>query len=474
MPNITDQNDLYAPLSSGQSFRRKKQLEKDIEHITEEMYRRNFELAETNKTLSLLRLVDALVMEPNSDLKRVCQQITESITHITGYPFAALFTHNPSVEGHLSLQGYSSADPGINENSLALTKPLHIMTDDPWYSDPKNGQLFDLSSVNEHKLASFLNVSVSQIDHFFKQLSLKSVYVVKLTVRHHLIGILVVGFYNPVDSVPASESVTIDRLSNTIGVALDNKLLLEENQKVLKKLKESNTKLLALDEAKDDFISMASHQLRTPLTSVKGYISMVVEGDAGDISPAQKQMLDQAFISCQRMVYIIADLLNVSRLRTGKFVIDAHSVDLVSVTKEEIDQLTEIAKARSVSINFNHPDDFPLLMLDETKTRQIIMNFIDNAIYYTPADGTIDVTLVNNERIIELRVKDNGIGVPKDEQKHLFTKFYRATNARKARPDGRLLSLKEGLSYSIQKRVKAAHLASVFLSLNFKYPKLTH
>jgi signal transduction histidine kinase len=108
---------------------------------------------------------------------------------------------------------------------------------------------------------------------------------------------------------------------------------------------------------------------------------------------------------------------------------------------EEIEQLKEIAKGRSLTLNFKPPKKFPELMLDETKTRQIIMNFVDNAIYYTPAGGKINVRLINKELTVELRVEDNGIGVPRDEQHHLFTKFYRAGNARQARPDGTGLGL---------------------------------
>ena len=80
-------------------------------------------------------------------------------------------------------------------------------------------------------------------------------------------------------------------------------------------------------------------------------------------------------------------------------------------------------------------------MLDETKTRQLVMNFLDNAIYYTPSGGSITVQLVDNQKSVELRITDTGIGVPKKEQPHLFTKFYRAGNARKARPDGTGLGL---------------------------------
>jgi signal transduction histidine kinase len=88
------------------------------------------------------------------------------------------------------------------------------------------------------------------------------------------------------------------------------------------KLRNSNEKLRRLDETKDDFISMASHQLRTPLTSVKGYVSMVLDGDAGSLTAAQRKLLTQSLVSAQRMVYLISDLLNASRLRTGKFVIE--------------------------------------------------------------------------------------------------------------------------------------------------------
>src|SRR6185369_13859618 len=129
------------------------------------------------------------------------------------------------------------------------------------------------------------------------------------------------------------------RISEAVGVALDNRLLYEENQLVVKQLQTTNAKLRALDETKDEFISMASHQLRTPLTTVKGYVSMVLEGDAGKISESQRKLLDQSFLSAQRMVYLIADLLNVSRLRTGKFVIDSTPTNLADLVECEIEQL---------------------------------------------------------------------------------------------------------------------------------------
>lgn len=274
----------------------------------------------------------------------------------------------------------------------------------------------------------------------------------RLKTREQLVGYIIFGAKKGGDVYNAQDRKLLLILSNELAVATQNALRFEEIQnfnltlqakvdEATRKLRKANDKLRELDETKDDFISMASHQLRTPLTSVKGYISMVLEGDAGKINQKQREMLGQAFFSSQRMVYLIADLLNVSRLKTGKFIIEPMPVDLTEVVKEELSQLQETASSRSLTLAYDKPKDFPKLMLDETKTRQVIMNFVDNAIYYTPSGGHITVHLVNNKTTVELRVEDDGIGVPKSEQPHLFTKFYRAGNARKARPDGTGLGL---------------------------------
>ncbi|MCA9349264.1 hypothetical protein KC878_03970 [Candidatus Saccharibacteria bacterium] len=243
----------------------------------------------------------------------------------------------------------------------------------------------------------------------------------------------------------------LEIVANELVIAIENSLRFEEIEEfnvtlqnkiegATKELRKSNEKLTALDEAKDEFISMASHQLRTPLTSVKGYISMVMEGDAGDINEQQSKLLNQAFISSQRMVYLIADLLNVSRLRTGKFVIETHPTKLAEVVDGEVNQLRGAAEAHGLKLLYEKPADFPDLMLDETKIRQVIMNFIDNAIYYTPK-GNITVYLRATKTSVEFGVTDTGMGVPKKEIPKLFNKFYRANNARKARPDGTGLGL---------------------------------
>jgi signal transduction histidine kinase len=155
------------------------------------------------------------------------------------------------------------------------------------------------------------------------------------------------------------------------------------------------------------------------------------------------------------MVYLIADLLNVSRLKTGKFIIEAAPADIAEIVEQEMSQLKATAASRNLVLTYKKPKNFPMVMLDETKTRQVIMNFVDNAIYYTPAGGHINVKLEQTPHTIEFRVVDNGIGVPKSERPHLFTKFYRAGNARQARPDG------TGLGLFMAKKVIAGQGGSI-------------
>ncbi|MDZ7786508.1 MAG: HAMP domain-containing sensor histidine kinase [Candidatus Saccharibacteria bacterium] len=266
------------------------------------------------------------------------------------------------------------------------------------------------------------------------------------------LGYLILGVKKSGNPYNKQDLKMIEIITNELVIAVQNALRFEEIEKfnvtlqekvdsATSELQRTNEKLKQMDETKDEFISMASHQLRTPLTSVKGYLSMILEGDVGKVNKQQNKMLEQAFLSSQRMVYLIADLLNVSRLKTGKFVIDPKEANLADIVETEVEQLKPSAKARDLTLTYKKPKDFPMLMIDETKIRQVIMNFIDNAIYYTPSGGNIDVSLEDKGKTIEYRVKDTGIGVPKAERHNLFGKFYRAENARKARPDGTGLGL---------------------------------
>jgi signal transduction histidine kinase len=258
----------------------------------------------------------------------------------------------------------------------------------------------------------------------------------------------------------------LETIADELVIAIQNALSVQEVKELnetlqqriadaTKELRESNEQLQRLDEAKDEFVSMASHQLRTPLTSVKGYLSMVLEGDAGKITDAQHHLLNEAFTSSERMVHLINDFLNVSRLQTGKFMVDRRPIDLVKITRQEVESLKTTAKVRNLKLAYRKPSYFPTLYIDEGKIRQVIMNFIDNAIYYSSEFSTITISLEVMEGEVVLKVHNEGMGVPEAEKAQLFTKFFRATNARKQRPDG------TGVGLYLSKMVVTAHGGSM-------------
>lgn len=281
-----------------------------------------------------------------------------------------------------------------------------------------------------------------------------------------VVGYLMFGYRGNGTHYGRQDLDFIDIVSNEFAIAIQSELRFEEikafNAELQRKideatreLKASNRKLQQLDEAKDEFISMASHQLRTPLTTVKGYLSMVLEGDVGKVEPAQKKVLEEAYDSAQRMVFLIGDFLNVSRLQTGKFIMEWASADLSKIISQEISQLKAGAAARKLKLVYEAPTSFPEMTVDETKLRQVMMNFIDNAIYYSKPDTTIDISLMKLADEVVFKVTDHGIGVPMSERQRLFTKFYRASNAKKQRPDG------TGIGLFMAKKVIVAHGGSV-------------
>lgn len=293
--------------------------------------------------------------------------------------------------------------------------------------------------------------------------------ILPLVISDELVGYMCLGDKKS-SSFTSRDISVLKTASDELTIAIKNSLAIQEirdlndslQQKIsnaTKELRASNAQLQRLDKAKDEFVSMASHQLRTPLTTVKGYISMVVEGDAGEITSEQRRLLDEAFMSSERMVNLINDFLNVSRIQTGKFLIDKHETNLGELVKQEIDRLKSNADSRKLEFIYKKPKDFPIMNIDEAKIREVVMNFADNALYYSHEGAKIDVKLhvdENNQAIFE--IIDTGIGVSLEDQSRLFTKFYRASNAKRQRPDG------TGVGLFLAKKVISAHGGKVLFS----------
>jgi len=331
---------------------------------------------------------------------------------------------------------------------------------------------YDARSLDEYaaKIAKPVLLTGAVTDTLIRRMliSHKIAVVVPLKTGNGIVGYVMLGEHQSGSYTKRDLSV-LATVSNELVVAIQNALSLHEVKELnatlqqridvaTKELRSSNAQLKHLDEVKDEFMSMASHQLRTPLTSVKGYISMVLEGDAGKVSPQQEKLLKEAFSSSERMVGLIADFLNISRLQTGKFIIEKAPTDIKQLIKQEINDLKLIADSHDMKLRLTMTDKPLPVIADRAKLQQVVMNFVDNAIYYSPSGGMITINLDRVKDDVAFTVADTGIGVPEAEQAKLFTKFFRAKNARKQRPDG------TGVGLYLARRVITAHNGSLIFS----------
>ncbi len=214
-----------------------------------------------------------------------------------------------------------------------------------------------------------------------------------------------------------------------------------ELSKTGKKLHKANKQLKKLDEAKSEFISIASHQLRTPLTAIKGYGSMLLEGDFGEIKEEkQRDAIKKMFISNDRLITLVENLLNISRIESGRLKFDFEPMQLDVLVKDTCDNLQKVAKERGLYLNFKTIGKIPIVKADDEKIRQVVINFIDNAIKYTKKGG-IDVTVSLANGKATCCVQDTGMGVKKEVKSQLFKKFSRGKGAFLVNTEGTGLGL---------------------------------
>lgn len=196
-------------------------------------------------------------------------------------------------------------------------------------------------------------------------------------------------------------------------------------KKAIDKLEFTNKKLKELDKAKNEFLSVAAHQLRTPATAIKGYTAMILDGNFGECDPDVMTALQKVYQANERMTILVEDLLNTSRIETGHLKFEFSKIDVKSIL-EELESTFEI-KAKNSGINFSvtYPkESLQEIIADKNKLREAISNIIDNAIKYT-IKGSVKVILEKEENYIKITVKDTGRGMTERTMSNLFKKFSR-------------------------------------------------
>jgi|WetSurMetagenome_2_1015567.scaffolds.fasta_scaffold20446_5 signal transduction histidine kinase len=394
--------------------------ENDLAHITEEMYKKNKELAEKNKALALLRRIDGIVLSKVTDITQVAQEVVDAVTEELPFKLIAilLFDKKNNNLKKLSLSQtakITEAETKINQKlfdkDIPLTEELNLIvkaikTRSMQLTHGLNNTLIPHFSDEQSKLAQeIIGINVS--------------FVYPLIVRDEVIGAMIISI-NDREEHSEFKNELIERLAGVIGIAVDNSLLYREIQN-------ANLRLQEIDKLKDEFVSLASHELRTPMTVIKSYLWMMLNKDnAGGLSEKQKVYINRAYSSTQRLINLVNDMLNVSRIESGRFTLAIKSFDLASLIGLVYAEMLPKAQEQKINLEFARPlQKLSNVSADPERVEEILINLIGNALKFTPEEGTIRILVEYDSSKKEevVSVIDNGKGIAKEDISKLFQKF---------------------------------------------------
>ncbi|MBI1975551.1 MAG: hypothetical protein HYS59_00940 [Candidatus Vogelbacteria bacterium] len=210
-----------------------------------------------------------------------------------------------------------------------------------------------------------------------------------------------------------------------------------------------------VSRSKSEFITVAGHRLRTPLSVIKWTFSLMLEGDSGRINKKEFEAISRANQTNERMIRLVNDLLDTAHIEEGQFGYDIREGDLMTLIREIVPEFETLSKEKRVSLVTPTEHVPHLLYFDREKMSLALRNLLENAIHYTPSGGSVSLSVTEEPDNIAIAIRDTGIGIREDEQAKLFTKFFRGTNAKRERNEG------TGLGLFIVKNIVARHGGSI-------------
>lgn len=423
------------------------------QHVTEELYKRNAELAVRNKTMALLRKLDEISLAI-TDMCDMARKMTDAIAIELGYEIVAIATTDtkqevlrwfalssamPTLQAALRADNETLVETAFTEKLLA-TETLH--EEKPHFADAL-AKVYPAPLVRDIQAAENKNEPITES------------ILQPLRFGKEVLGVFIISASRSLKNLSLYEQEAIAGLTGLIALALYKAKIYTDLQNTSAKLEEANSKLKELDKAKSEFLSIASHQLYTPLTALRGYLSMLLEGDFGVLAEKQKPIFDILSKSTERLITLIKDLLDISRIESGRLELKLESVDLVEMAATLVRDLMPNAMNKKLQLIFNKPTQtVSHVVVDIQRVRQVMLNFVDNAIKYTP-QGKIEVNLKQENDEIIFSVTDTGRGLSKDEIVKLFTKFTRVGGSQRLHTEG------TGLGLYVAKQIVNEHHGNV-------------
>lgn len=385
-------------------------LSSDSEHINQEMYKKSAELAERNKTLSLLQKLNDIVLGSIIHLNETAQLVTSLLVKDANFDSTFIYLIDKQTKT-LQRLAFSETSKSVQIPyllSIPLTQGENMVV------QAVNEQTKKFSSTSANIVLASADFVKPDIQQALSQVKLVQVF--PLVVRNEVLGALVFSLLEDEQSLSEYRRDLLVRLSDTIGIAIDNSLLYNEVQS-------ANERLKQLDKLKDEFVSVASHELRTPMTAIKSYLWMALEGRGGPISEKQKYYLQRAYNSVDRLIRLVSDMLNVSRIDSGRISLQLGIIDIQKIVQEVFDEVMPRIQELGINLVMAPAQALPQVLGDSDKVKEVLFNLIGNAMKFTSKGGTITVSFAQKENMIETTVTDTGTGIDPANISKLFQKF---------------------------------------------------
>ncbi|MEI6532717.1 MAG: ATP-binding protein [Candidatus Roizmanbacteria bacterium] len=299
-------------------------------------------------------------------------------------------------------------------------------------------KIITIASQNPEKILIFQEVGESTEKGIMREYNLE--ITLPLIVKEELIGALFFGVKSSGEIYSSTDIEVLKILAPAVAVAVKNSLSYEEikrfnitlEEKVKKateKLENANKQLKELDALKDEFISMASHELRTPMTAIKSYVWMALNKFPNELNPKMKDYLSIAYASTERMLSLVSDLLTVSRIEGRRYGIIPEQFYLYDILKQVYNELRIKAEERQIKLELKDFISQHQVIGDKNKLIEVFNNIIGNALKYTAIGGEVKIELIESSENTSVKVIDNGMGISEEGKKKLFQKFGRLENS---------------------------------------------
>ncbi|MEA3396128.1 MAG: GAF domain-containing protein, partial [Chloroflexota bacterium] len=255
----------------------------------------------------------------------------------------------------------------------------------------------------------------AQFEHLVDALSLQEIFAVPLMIRDTLHGVMVLGRQVGHTAIDDNDMTFMRSAAVNIGVALDNATLYQDAQETAVQLRE-------VDRLKSEFLANMSHELRTPLNSIIGFSRVILKGIDGPITEFQKTDLEAIYESGRHLLGLINDILDISKIEAGKMEFIFEPVDLKKLIKGTLATSIALVKDKPIELQQDVPEELPIILADERRIRQVVLNLLGNAAKFTEV-GFIRVFATYNDREVVVGVKDTGVGIPPERYSAVFREF---------------------------------------------------